>query len=360
MTLAANNGKRLTFGLFLVAIYAIEFVALQSVPPGKVPTSLGPWVPLADLVILPLALYGFTFGWRRLGSSDWVPVAIVATGIAASRLAVPSQFRLGETSTLLAVIFVEVLIVAFAILKFRRIQKGFQVARAAGESLFTAIQTGLRETYPPLVAKYLTFEFSMVACTFAYGWVERSEGGGRAFSYTKRGALGTVYIVLGLLALIETIGVHWLLVFWLPAVWRPAIWALTALSVYALIYLIGDYRAMTAMPHTIREGHLCLRLGARWKLDAPLSQIAEVGPYRPRTKAPVDAVLCPRLSAPNLRVSFKESVQLSGLFGQTKWVDSIAIAVDDPAGVMAALAERTYEKAPDHFDGFDTVCPVRK
>jgi hypothetical protein len=92
--------------------------------------------------------------------------------------------------------------------------------------------------------------------------------------HTSHRSTGYASVVLGLVLLlvVETFPVHVLVSRWSAA----AAWALTGLSVYALLWLIGDLRAMSARPTRLRHDRLSVRIGLRWEAEIPIESIDRV------------------------------------------------------------------------------------
>ena len=91
---------------------------------------------------------------------------------------------------------------------------------------------------------------------------------------------------------------------------------MTALDVYGILWLLGDYHALRLRPTTIEDGVLHLRYGLRWNVDVPLSNIAE-------------------LKSGTRKGALKVA---RGLIGITRTIDAIAILPDEPERFEAALS----------------------
>jgi len=69
--------------------------------------------------------------------------------------------------------------------------------------------------------------------------------------------------------LVETVAVHMLVRQASPI----SAWILTGLSCYALLWLVGDFRALRSRLTVVAGGSLRFRMGLRWELDVSLSDI---------------------------------------------------------------------------------------
>lgn len=49
-----------------------------------------------------------------------------------------------------------------------------------------------------------------------------------------------------------------------------SIWSLTGISLYTLVWMIGDWRALRLRTSTVTPDSIQLRLGTRWEVEIPL------------------------------------------------------------------------------------------
>lgn len=135
---------------------------------------------------------------------------------------------------------------------------------------------------------------------------------------------------------IETAALHLLL--WTRHPWLA--WTLTTLSLWTVVWLIRDYRAIGARPVVLEADALLVRLGRRFQAKVPLNEIA-------RAEAPswqdVPAKGSPgylKLSgpaSPNVLLTFGRAVEFSGSAGIRKSFTRVGLRLDQPAELLRAL-----------------------
>ncbi len=138
--------------------------------------------------------------------------------------------------------------------------------------------------------------------------------------------------------LIEVIALHVLV--WM---WNPGLaWVVTALSLYGMLWLLGDWRAVCLRPILVEKDALIVRIGLRWTVQVPLAALASVRPVEaqpPSRKTPgyLKALL---LGTPPYLIALNHPIVAHGLYGRRKTITMIGLAVDDTVSFEAALKHR--------------------
>lgn len=158
--------------------------------------------------------------------------------------------------------------------------------------------------------------------------------GARAFTSHRR--TGTTGVLAALIAatVVEAVPIHFLLRTWSPR----AAWTLTALSVLAILWILGLLRSIQLRPTLLNRDSLVVRCGIRWTLAVPLDAIASVD--RAGAKLPRNApgLLRATIAAqPDLLLTLDRPVRALGMYGSSRDLTQVAFAADDPAGLTAAL-----------------------
>lgn len=169
---------------------------------------------------------------------------------------------------------------------------------------------------------------------FSLGRPAHAPAGTRAFTSHRRGTTG-VFVALLAATAVEAAPVHLLVRVWSPR----AAWTLTALSVLAMVWLLGLLRSIQLRPTLLRADALVVRCGLRWTVQIPLDAIARVerarGPLPPKRDS---RLLRATLAAqPDLLLTLRRPVLARGMYGTSREVTAVAFAVDDRAGLAAAL-----------------------
>lgn len=149
-----------------------------------------------------------------------------------------------------------------------------------------------------------------------------------------RGAYAAVLAGLLPVLLIETLAVHFLVRHWSPL----AAWILTALSVYAVVWLIGDFRALGRRRTQLTDEALVLRLGLRWTIRVPFSDIRSVSEHP--EEAPADRLRAVVLGAEEQVVELRRPVEAIGFYGIRRRVRSIGLSVEDAERFLTLLRSR--------------------
>ncbi len=160
--------------------------------------------------------------------------------------------------------------------------------------------------------------------------------GNSALTYHRQSAYGPVVVMLALVTLAEIPALHLFVRTWSV----PAAWICTALGVYGLLWILGDWRACRSRLVSIEDGALHIRFGLRWRLDAALDDI--VGVRAPTvdeemTKGAVDLKLA--LPGASWRIlELDRPVVARGPYGIRRTVRTLGLGLDEPDRLDAALA----------------------
>lgn len=326
---------QLSFALALAAVYTTAFwitsILAQTPAPATVATAL-----TLDLTLgVPLLYYLLLVrrkGWPVL---TVVPVFLLSLLAASALIPAEHQALLHVLRYLVAPLEVGLLgavgyIVVRTARRFRR--------SPAEADVLARLQASLRATIPVRrVAEILAFEIALIyyAC---FSWRAPSESSPRhAFSYHRRSGYGAVVGGILFVLLLETIALHVLLHLWSP----PLAWILTGLSLYGVLWMVGDFQAVRQRPLIVADDTLHVRTGLRWTVDIPFEAVAWIrtAKHAPHRDTPgyLDASL---LRRPTHWIALKQPLGASGLYGLRRDVTLIGLAPDDPDAFEAALAER--------------------
>lgn len=127
----------------------------------------------------------------------------------------------------------------------------------------------------------------------------------------------------------------------LIALWSPvAAWLLTALSLYTVLWLIGDYRAVRLRPTLLHDGALEVRVGMRWNRRLPPAGVHAV---RPAPASPLPGSTPGYLNAsvvgsPNLLLELTGPLEARGPYGWRKEVTLLGLTVDDADAFLQVAA----------------------
>jgi hypothetical protein len=160
-----------------------------------------------------------------------------------------------------------------------------------------------------------------------FGWRKKPAAvQGHAFTLHERSGWGTVVACILVLIAAEGIGMHLLLGIWS----KTAAWFWTALDLWAVVWLLGDYQALRLRPSSIDGNALHIRYGVRWNVTVPLASISSVEEVHDESAwKRKDVLKVAILEEPHWLIRFDEPVIAQGLAGFTKEIRAIALLPDD-------------------------------
>jgi len=308
----------------LIAVYAAIFAIVGSAMFARAPGPIALAATL-DLTVTATALTWW-FGVRTQALSPWIAVAVLSWGVASARRWVPHA-PLGALVAIGGAL--EVATVAWLVVRIRRVVR---VARAASaEGPIDAIAAGLvAARIPARLAAILATELAVVGLALT-GWFRRPAAGG--FSMRSTGWL--LYAgVFGFLVIVESAAAHLVLAMWSPLV----AWIASASSAYALLWLLADAQAIRLYPVAVDGELLRVRLGIRWRAAIPVAAIASIE----RVRAVPDGALDLALVEPTVLITLRAPVELRGLLGKRRRAGRIALTIDDPKALIAAVTPPSF------------------
>jgi hypothetical protein len=207
----------------------------------------------------------------------------------------------------------------------------------------SAARQALRSRVP---ADILTTEVALLY--YALGGRSSPPSPSRSFSVHRE--VGYLSVVIGLIMvlLVETVALHVLVGRWSTG----GAWILTSLSGYAVLWLVGDYRAIAARPTRLTPTRLQLRVGVRWEAEIPIGQILEVAPLRSRRERPGrDTLVAALLGQPNLRLRLEAPSEVIGMYGTVRRVREVWLRVDGAARLVEELRGSLDARGRDPLAG---------
>ena len=309
------------FAAPLLAVYAAAILIVEVLPRASAPGAVAVGL-TADLVILVPALYYAVLirgrGWPAI---TLAPVFLLSFG--AASLIVPAEHQSMLTAIGYALPVIELALVGYIGYKAWRVVRANREASAAGGDFYDRVRETLRGAFDvPAIAGAFAYEVSLFHYAFAVCPAELPEHG---FAYHRRSGYGAVLAAVLMAAALELVAVHFLLRSWN----ETATLVHAALSVYGVVWLVGDYRAMRRRPHELRATGLRVRYGLRWDLEAAWEQVTAVR----RTRQPIsgdDYLSTVPVGSPRYVVELRSPVEATGPYGLTRSIQRIGLIVDEP------------------------------
>jgi hypothetical protein len=321
MTHTPLLGRR-PLGLLVAALVAVEWTVTRSqafARGGPVPLAV-----LLDLVVvLPLGYALLASPTRRsLAALAELAAPLFALGAALAAVLLRSR---PEARPALAVTggIAEVAVVALLVGRARR------AARELGASAHADFLDRVAGLTDPL-SRLLALELGVLYYALV-GPRRPPPTGPGVFGYTG-GGLGSLIFGLGFVATMEGAAVHLALRAAHP---RLAL-AFAAANAYGLVWLWALWQGARLRPIALTEEALVVRVSLLWTAVVPRSAIANVTRIDEarRDKATLRAALG---TSPTLLVTLVAEVVARGPLGLTRRVTRVALAVDEPDRLAAAL-----------------------
>jgi hypothetical protein len=189
------------------------------------------------------------------------------------------------------------------------------------------------------LADLLARELSLLACASFVWWRAPAARAPAVHTFTihRRSQYAVFLAVIMFVAAVETAGVHVLLRHASP---RLA-YALLGLSMYGMVWLFGDFRALKLRPVLVQDGVLHVRVGLRRQLRIAL-QAVECIEAVPSTGEPdrqaADYARCTAFGAPELLLRLRTPAELQQMVGPTRVVTCIGLKLDDEVSFRRVLS----------------------
>lgn len=156
----------------------------------------------------------------------------------------------------------------------------------------------------------------------------------QAFTVHRRTGWGSIVAALMLVIVAESIALHLFVQMWSAR----AAWLFTALDLYGVAWLIGDYNALRLRPSYVLGDALHVRYGLRSTVTVTRDRIVSCEAIRSEAEWKRPGVLkVAMLDAPRLLIRLREPAVARGLLGLRKTIDAIAISPDDDGAAIATL-----------------------
>lgn len=337
----ADGGRPwLAFVLGFAAVALVSRAVVATPAFRARPAVLG-FAVAADLTLTAAAVAWVTLvRTRRMSPASLA--AVVSAGLWVAAAILPGEqsavvSRLARSALVAAELLV-LLWVAGAAVGLRR------AVRAEGGDL--PLEDVLRAAVRRTVGRHpgvdaLVTELSFVGMAlFSWRSAPHVPRGASAHSVHRKSGAGAVLAALALAGAGETAGLHLLLAHWSPR----AAWIATSLSAYALVWLVGDLRALRLRPVLLDGDLLRVRIGLRWRCEIPLASVRAICPG-PDPIGHRRAARASPLGEPNLYLHLDGPVELEGPLRLRRRGDCLGLRVDDPAALRRALTEQRPELA---------------
>lgn len=303
-------------GALLVAIYAIAVTcAIRGMPSPVIAAAIA-----VDLTVT-ATVATWWLGVRSGLLSRRAPFVVFGIGALTARLVVSVE---GGRLAIGIGIGLELVVLALVAGRARRLIR--RLRRDPGAPLIIRLGDALEDVgVPRRVARILTTEVTTMELAVT-GWFRRA---GRGFSVHRTySSLAFHVVIIGMIAL-ETFVFHLLL----GRVTLVGAWISTGLSIYAVLWLVGDAHALRLGRIRVERDEVIVEIARRWAAVIPRRAIVAAR----RTTAVAEGALNLAIETPTVELELAEPITARGPFGLTRTGARVALTVDDAAGFAAAL-----------------------
>jgi len=307
---------------FLCFFFAIVFSQLALFKLNQDSLSFG--LTLDLLITIPL-FYFLLIRKTEIPKTTVLPIFILGLVIGSYIIPDAEQQLLSQFKTYILPI-VELGALTYVFFKVRSIYAGFSSAEKSDQDFYTILKTVSADIIP----KKMVVPFATEIATIYYGFIKwgKESYAENQFTYHKRSGSISLFVILIMIIVVETIAVHILLIKW--SVLAANI--LTLLSIYTVLQLFGHARALQRRPIAITGDTLQLRYGIMNEVDIKLSDIVDIRFSRKSIEADPEAIKLSQLGeleGHNTIITVNHEHTMHAMYGFKKTFKKIAFHVDD-------------------------------
>ena len=300
--------KRAPFLLSATVVLAVCALLLRSQAFARNP-DVAAWGITFDLTItVPLLYWFFVVRTKKAPAITLAPLFVLCTLVATALIPI-GQRQFARDLERFAVPLAEIAVIAGLV---------YRIRRGRGTN-------ALENRILDVVESEVLMLYYAVA-----GWrMKPRPVEGRAITFHERSGWGTILAGLFLLIAAEGVGMHLLLAQWS---WKAA-WGWTALDLWAVLWLLGDYHALRVKRSSLTDDAVHIQMGLRWSVSIPLSSIESIDEAREWKRK--DVLKLVMFDEPRWLVTLREPVVVKGLVGIRKEIRALAMLPDDDEAISA-------------------------
>ncbi|MBO0950021.1 hypothetical protein [Fibrella forsythiae] len=328
MVIHPPNRAILVFTAILLLIGS-EALVVRSAVFARAPALLSLAV-LFDLTVVSSALFYWLLarpkGWS-IGRTGLIALFMLRIGLFI--LPANTQLTLVDGPVLLAL--AEAAALLLIMVRIRTIRQTYLTLRPT-TSADQALHLSLAVVFGQRAAGVILSEWQLVRYV-TVGWRQQSDIPATALPLTTHRESGQVAltVALGVVCLIELMGMHLLVARWSPDM---AFW-LTLASAYSLLLVVADVVATIRRPSYKTADALQLRLGIRWQATISLSQIAAIVSIHEKPVRQNGLLNMALLTEPNVLLTLNAPICVNGPYGIRREATQLALWID---GGISALS----------------------
>lgn len=285
------------------------------------------WVITLDLIFTVPLIYYFLI--RKKSISKFSVVTFFIVGLIIANIILPKEHH--DTLIIIENFIlpvVELTVISLLVLKARKIVLEYRKKKDESVDFFTAISAACNEIFPGRLSSFAATEIAMFYYLF-FDWKKRRLKDNEFTVYKENGLISILFGIV-LVLVIETVGLHMLLVGWNTVV----AWILTVISIYTTLQLLSLIKSLSKRPVIVDGDNrkLILRYGffaeAIISLDF-LKSIEITSKDLPDDKSVIPFSPLGHIESHNCILHLKEENSFQSLYGIKKKYSSLALSIDD-------------------------------
>jgi hypothetical protein len=319
---AAHPARPTLFPLVAATLAAVCVVIARSQLFLRNP-DVAAWGVTFDLTItIPLLYWFFVV---RPGHAKPLTIApLFVAGVTLATLAIPR----GHHQFLVQLRYVSApLEIVTLVLIGRRIAR-MRVAGTVQGDTYARIDAAARAVLgDSKIATFVAMEVTIVYYSL-FAWRTPAPESEETITLHKESGWGSILACILVLLVSESIGLHLALQLWFRA---GVVWTVTALDIYGILWLLGDYHALRLRPSVASGDTFQIRHGLRWSVDVPLANVASIDRVanEEEWKGKKNILRLTLFDEPRYLLRLREPQTANGIAGITKTIDAIALRPDD-------------------------------
>lgn len=343
MNVQKANSPFLYFGMSAALIVAVCVVILRSNIFASNPTLMAMAICFDLSITIPFLYYCIVV--RRGIASATTLVPVLLGGLYLAHALLPGARHPLFNYIWLLIVPLEVFAIVMLVRRVFRYVSELKESDATSSDPFEKLELGARRLWGEnrlvdmAMAEVSVFYYAFLSWRTSVAVID----GKTAITCHKKSNWLTVLIALFFLITLEGAVVHVVLSQWNPL----AAWGWFACDLYAIVWLIADYRAFTLRPMLLAHDHLFVRFGMRWTGTVSFDNIRVSVAFSKLKRTPEgkDYLNLSLASDPDIFLVLKGPVEFRGLFGLRRMVRRLGIQTDDP-NLLERLQSVTQNTVP--------------
>lgn len=277
-----------------------------------------------DMVLIIPVAYFLLIRKTKIPNITVTPVLILS--VLAARQLIPAEHQQAIRFIEMLLPLIELFIIGFIVYNGRKVFRAYAAEKKKGviKGFVEVVNEATQMAYGKsafsnaLATEISVFHYALL------GWGPQIEAPkANRFTYHKDNGYYALLGVILFALVVETAVFHLLLMQWS----NVAAWILSGLSIYSLFFVLGDLNAIRKRPIYLKDGRLHIRIGLRWRVAIPVSEIESIELRTPDKEKESFANFILAGEA-NTVINFKSEIKAQGLYGLKKRFTRLGLYLD--------------------------------